>query len=238
MSDKKIAIVSGASQGMGLSMLEELIKNNYFVVGFSRNKEKIEKISKEHYKNTSLRSIDVTDYKKLEEFSKHIHNKYGTPNLIINNASIINNRSKMWEIKEEEFKEVININLIGSFNVIKAFSQEMINSNNGNIINFSSYWGKYGEANLSPYCASKFAIEGLTKSLSKELPNQMSCISFDPGSTKTAMLKKCCPDSWEEAITPEVWAKIVIPYFINLNRKYNGISLNFNDLLKNNNLYS
>ncbi|TKI88824.1 SDR family oxidoreductase, partial [Bacillus cereus] len=96
----------------------------------------------------------------------------------------------------------------------------------GIIINMSSSWGREGEAELAPYCASKFAIEGITKSMALELPHGMAVVALDPGgSISTPMLKSCAPQYINESPTPETWSHKAIEYILNITIDKNGDSL-------------
>ena len=97
--------------------------------------------------------------------------------MIINNASIVNQNAQLWKITAQEFENVMNVNVNGVVNVIRAFVPAMVARKEGIIINMSSSWGE-GEAELAPYCASKFAIEGITKSMALELPHGMAVVAL------------------------------------------------------------
>lgn len=120
----------------------------------------------------------------------------------------------------------MNVNVNGVVNVIRAFVPAMVERKSGVIINISSYWGRYGEKDLAPYCSSKFAIEGLTQSLAQELPKGMAAVALDPGgSIDTQMLRACAPDEVDSAPTPESWSRVAVPYMISIGPEDNGKSL-------------
>lgn len=138
--------------------------------------------------------------------------KGGPPDVIVNGAGTINKNNKMWEVPEEEFDLVMETNLKGTANVLRHFIPLMINNKKkkngeegGIIVNMSSGWGRSGAALVAPYCASKWAIEGLTRSVSKELPEGMAVVALNPGVINTDMLASCFGASASLYQSPESW---------------------------------
>ncbi|MGQ7280588.1 SDR family NAD(P)-dependent oxidoreductase [Brevibacillus thermoruber] len=114
----------------------------------------------------------------------------------------------------------------GVANVIRALVPAMVERGSGVIVNISSEWGRFGEALLAPYCASKFAVEGLTQSLARELPEGMAAVALDPGgSIDTAMLRACAPEEVDSSPTPEEWSRTAVPFILPLGPRDNGKSL-------------
>lgn len=165
--------------------------------------------------------------RQVEKWAKHVYAEVGVPDLLINNASIVNQNRAVIDLAPSEFAMVMNVNVNGVFHVIRAFLPYMVERARGGImVNISSYWGRYGEAMLAPYCASKFAIEGLTQSLAAELPQGMAAVALDPGgSIDTSMLRSCSPDEVAAAPNPEAWSHVAVPYILGLGLEANGKSL-------------
>ena len=113
----------------------------------------------------------------------------GPPDLLINNAAIITNKGTLWEVPAEEFERLIDININGVVRVIRDFVPAMVKLSKGVIVNFSSGWGRSTSPEVAPYCASKYAIEGLSKALAQELPRGMAAIPLNPGIIDTDMLR-------------------------------------------------
>ncbi|XP_042754425.1 LOW QUALITY PROTEIN: NADPH-dependent pterin aldehyde reductase [Lactuca sativa] len=105
----------------------------------------------------------------------------------INNAGTINKNNRLWEVPEEEFNVVIDTNLKGIANMLCHFIALMIEKKQGILVNMLSGWGRSAAAHVAPYCASKWAVEGLTKSVAKELPAGMEIVAFNSG-VKNSML--------------------------------------------------
>jgi len=116
----------------------------------------------------------------------------------------------------------------GTANVIRHFVPNMQAANSGTIINLSSDWGRVPDAYVAAYCASKFAIEGLTKALAKELPSAMITIALSPLIVWTNMLEECrhllLPGEYELGVNPDAWAQFVVPKILALKRADNSAS--------------
>jgi NAD(P)-dependent dehydrogenase (short-subunit alcohol dehydrogenase family) len=117
---------------------------------------------------------------------------------------------------------VVDVNLKGVANVIRHFVPAMVKSKSGVIVNFSSGWGRSTSAEVAPYCATKWAIEGLTQALAQELPPGMAAVPLNPGIINTGMLRSCFGGSASGYPTPQEWAKIALPFILKLGASDNG----------------
>ncbi|MGX5438720.1 SDR family oxidoreductase [Bacillus thuringiensis] len=222
----KSVIITGVTQGLGRAMVDRFHELGWNIYGCGRSKDKIEELKKQYSKIHDFQVIDVSDSQQVNNWANYILNRHTAPDLIINNASIVNQNAQLWEITAQEFENVMNVNVNGVVNVIRAFVPAMVARKEGIIINMSSSWGREGEAELAPYCASKFAIEGITKSMALELPHGMAVVALDPGgSISTPMLKSCAPQYINESPTPETWSHKAIQYILNITIDENGDSL-------------
>ena len=116
------------------------------------------------------------------------------------------------------------MNIKGVANVIRHFAPAMLERRVGVIVNFSSGWGRSTDAEVSPYCASKWAVEGLTQSFSQELPTGMATVSLNPGIINTDMLRS----SWagaENYPAPAEWASVAVPFLLKISASDNGRQL-------------
>jgi NAD(P)-dependent dehydrogenase (short-subunit alcohol dehydrogenase family) len=223
---QKFVVITGVTQGLGRAMIDRFSEAGWKIAGCGRSERKIEEIRLQFGETHDFSVVDVSDYNAVTSWAKRIINHMGVPDLLINNASIINKNAPLWEISAEEFNHVMNVNVTGVFNMIKAFVPAMIKQKHGIIINISSSWGRIGEKMLAPYCSSKFAIEGLTQSLALELPEGLAVVALDPGGgINTDMLRSCAPEYLPEAPSPEEWARVAVPYMMNLSIEDNGKSL-------------
>ncbi len=149
--------------------------------------------------------------------------RFGAPDLLINNASLINQRAPLWAVPAAEFDQILAVNVTGVAHVLKAFLPAMLKTSHGVIVNISSSWGRQAAAGLAPYCASKFAIEGLTQALALELPPGLATISLDPGGgINTEMLHACLGPEAEQYRSPQAWAKQAAPFMLALSAADNG----------------
>ena len=101
----------------------------------------------------------------------------------------------------------------------------MVQRGRGVIVNFSSYWGRSGEAQVAPYCATKWAIEGMTRALAEELPAGMAAVAMNPGIIDTSMLRSCFGEAASSYLSPKQWANEAVPFLLSLGPQHNGQSL-------------
>ncbi|PFE96050.1 short-chain dehydrogenase [Bacillus thuringiensis] len=222
----KSVIITGVTKGLGRAMVDRFHELGWNIYGCGRSKDKIEELKKQYSKIHDFQVIDVSDSQQVNNWANYILNRHTAPDMIINNASIVNQNAQLWKITAQEFENVMNVNVNGVVNVIRAFVPTMVARKEGIIINMSSSWGREGEAELAPYCASKFAIEGITKSMALELPHGMAVVALDPGgSISTPMLKSCAPQYINESPTPETWSHKATQYILNITIDKNGDSL-------------
>jgi len=138
---------------------------------------------------------------------------------------LMNQPAPLWKVSAAEFSKLVDVNIKGVANVIRAFVPAMIERNRGVIVNLSSGWGRSTSPDVAPYCASKWAIEGLTKSLAQELPGGMAAVPLNPGVINTDMLKKCFGSEAGSHPEAKEWAETAAPFILALGPKDNGQSL-------------
>jgi len=135
---------------------------------------------------------------------------------------MINQNAPLWQVPGDEFDRLIDVNVKGVANVIRHFLPAMIAKKTGLIINFSSGWGRSVAKDVAPYCASKWAIEGLTQALAEELPRGMGAIPLDPGVIDTDMLRSCFGGSASRYPSPKKWVEKAVPFILSLNSRDSG----------------
>lgn len=203
----KLVCISGCSRGLGKAMAIEFSSRGWTVTGGARDKdslnELIPKLNTDHF----IHPFDITVFQEVKNFSEIVIQKFGSPDLLVNNAGMINKNAPLKEIKSEEFAQVLAVNLGGIHNMIRAFVPSMEKSGKGIIANFSSYWGQSTAPEVGPYCASKWGVEGLTRSLAQELPNGLCAVAFNPGIINTDMLRSTFGKDAENYELPHIWAK-------------------------------
>jgi NAD(P)-dependent dehydrogenase (short-subunit alcohol dehydrogenase family) len=148
--------------------------------------------------------------------------------LLLNNAALINRNAPLWEVPAKEFSDVVDVNIKGVANVIRYFVPAMVARRSGVIVNFSSGWGRSADAEVAPYCATKWAIEGLTSSLSQEIPSGMVAVPLNPGIIDTDMLRSCFGGSSGSYPSAQQWAKTAVPFLLKITAKDNGRQMTVN----------
>jgi NAD(P)-dependent dehydrogenase (short-subunit alcohol dehydrogenase family) len=218
----KIIVLTGASRGLGRAMLEEFLNRGHTVAACARSKITANaKSSNPKF----FASLDVCNVSEVNSWAQSIISELGPPDLLINNAALINRSAPLWELTPEEFNPVIDVNIKGVFNSIRAFAPAMIGRKQGVIVNFSSGWGRSTSPQVAPYCATKWAIEGLTQSLAQELPPGMAAVALNPGVIDTEMLRSCFGNGAGSYPKPAAWAKGAVPFLLTLAPGHNGQSL-------------
>lgn len=225
MQKANVVVLTGVSRGLGRAMAAEFIERGETVLGCARSKRDINELATRYGKPHHFAAVDVTDDPAVAAWAKLILENNPPPDFLINNAAVINRNAPLWKVPAADFSDVIDINIKGVANVIRHFVPAMVEEGKGVIVNFSSGWGRSTDAEVAPYCATKWAMEGLTQSLAQELPAGMAAVPLNPGIIDTAMLRSCFGASAGSYPSPEAWAKIAVPFILKLTAKDNGQSL-------------
>lgn len=220
---QKIIVITGVSRGLGRALTEEFFRLGHRVFGVSRSEEAIAAL-RERYPEGRFDRVDVASWPEVSAWARE-RLKEGVPDILINNAALINPNAPLWKVPVEVFDRVVDVNLKGVFYVIKAFLPAMLKREKGVIVNMSSGWGRSVSPEVAPYCATKWAIEGLTKALAKELPPGMAAVPLNPGVIHTEMLESCFGEAASHYPSPEVWARSAAPFILDLGPEHNGKSL-------------
>jgi NAD(P)-dependent dehydrogenase (short-subunit alcohol dehydrogenase family) len=218
----KSILITGVTRGLGRAMAEEFIRLGHIVLGCGRSANEIARLRKQFPLPNDFAVVDVADYAQVSAWAKELLPGYGAPDLLLNNAAVMNQPAPLWEISPGEFSFVIDVNIKGVANIVRYFVPAMVRRKSGVIVNFSSGWGRSTDAEVAPYCATKWAIEGLTQALARELPPAMAAVPFNPGIVDTDMLRSSFGASAGTYPSPREWAKIAVPFLLKLGPADNG----------------
>ena len=187
-------ILTGATGAIGGEILNKLYKCNSKIIATGSNQEKLNKI-KDKYKNIIVKRMDISDHSKIESFIEECNELFQNKiDILINNAGITRDNLTI-RMKDEEWNDVINLNLTSTFMLSKNAIKKMLKNKNGKIINISSVVGHTGNIGQSNYAASKAGMIGMSKSLAQEYGKKnikINCIS--PGYIKSEMTDKISDD--------------------------------------------
>ncbi len=198
----KVALITGATRGIGRQIAITLAKEGYdIVLNYRKENEELESVKKEIEENKVACLVvkgDVSNFEECEELVKQTIERFGKVDVLVNNAGITKDMLLM-RMKKEDFEQVIDVNLIGTFNMTKNVIQSMLKARSGRIINISSVVGVSGNAGQTNYSASKAGIIGFTKSLAKEVASRGILVNaVAPGFIETSMTEVLKEDVKEE----------------------------------------
>ena len=207
MPEGKIALVTGASRGIGRQIAKTLAaKGAYVIVNYNGSAAKAEEVVKEIQAaggNAQAVQCNVSDFESCKEMLDAVVKEHGHLDILVNNAGITRDNLLM-KMSEEDFDAVIDANLKGCFNTIKAVSRQMLKQRAGRIINITSVSGILGNAGQANYAASKAGIIGLTKTMARELASRGITVNgIAPGFVDTEMTQ-VLSDEVKEAATKQI----------------------------------
>ncbi|ABY94941.1 3-oxoacyl-[acyl-carrier-protein] reductase [Thermoanaerobacter thermohydrosulfuricus] len=190
-TERKTAFITGGSRGIGRAIALRLAKDGFnIVVNYSKSDKSAEEVvkeAKEYGVEAMAVKCDVSKYDEVEKAIDKIVEEFGSIDVVVNNAGITKD-NLILKMDESEWDQVIDVNLKGTFNVIKFASKYMIKKRKGKIINITSVVGIMGNAGQANYAASKAGVIGLTKSVAKELANRgITVNAVAPGFIETDM---------------------------------------------------
>ena len=221
----KVVLITGVSRGLGRAMCQEFARRGHIVVGCARDPAAVANLQAEFGDAHSFAVLDVVDDDKVQQWASQTLAHLGAPNLLLNNAAILGPTQQTWRCTDRELNEILNVNVRGTANIIRHFGPAMMKQKGSVIVNFSSGWGRDAAPRVAPYCASKWAIEGLTKAMSMEVPPHMCVVSLHPGIVQTDTLDVAFGEAAARYPSPEEWAKVAVPYLLNITPDHNGAQL-------------
>lgn len=207
MLEGKVAVVTGASRGIGRAVALKLSREGATVViNYNGSADKAEEVKCEIEKNggkAEVMQCNVSDFQACEGFIKEVIAKFGSLDILVNNAGITRDGLLM-KMSEDDFDAVLDTNLKGTFHCIRFASRQMMKQRSGRIINLSSVSGVLGNAGQANYSASKAGVIGLTKAAARELSSRgITVNAIAPGFINTDMTQ-CLPDKVKEESVKQI----------------------------------
>lgn len=223
-------VLTGCSRGLGAALVPHFLAAGHTVSGCARkaakdsSSPKAKEFSSADLTRFHFDAVDVSNDETVAAWSKLVLAR-GPVDLLINNAALMNDPGPLWTIAAADFDRLMSVNVNGVANVIRHLVPAMVARGAGVIVNLSSGWGRSTAPEVAPYCASKYAIEGLTLALAAELPRGMAAIPLNPGVIDTDMLRQAWAEDAGQYPDANEWAERAAPFLLQLGRKDNGRSL-------------
>lgn len=187
---KKVALVTGASRGIGRAIAEKLTEDGFFVIGTATSDDGAEAISAYLSDSGKGMKLNVADADSIADLMKSITGEHGVPAVLVNNAGITRDNLLM-RMKDDEWDDIINTNLTSVFRMSKAVLRGMMKARSGRIINISSVVGATGNAGQANYAAAKAGMVGFAKSMAKEVGSRgITVNTVAPGFIDTDMTRE------------------------------------------------
>ncbi|HVJ88102.1 MAG TPA: SDR family oxidoreductase [Caulifigura sp.] len=221
----QLAVITGASRGLGRALCSRLVEAGWTVAGCGTNPERVRAAATELGAPHQFDVVDTTDAAAVKHWARQVIESLGAPDLLVSNAAVINENAPLWEVAVDDFSRVMDVNLKGVFHTIRAFVPAMIARKSGVIVNLSSGWGRSTSPDVAPYCASKWGIEGLTKSLAQDLPKGLAAVALNPGIIDTDMLRSTFGSGAGHYPSADKWSRAAAPFLMSLTSRHNGQSL-------------
>lgn len=220
-----LLVLTGATRGLGRALVERFVEQGWRVVGCGRSTPGVAALRAAHSAPHRFDVVDVAAPAAVETWAEEVLASHGPPDLLVNNAALIHQPQPLWEVPVAAFSAVVDVNLKGVFHVSRAFLPAMVARGRGIVVNLSSGWGRSTSPEVAPYCATKWAIEGLTQALAQELPAGLAAVSLNPGIIDTDMLRECWGNQAAQYPSPDRWSRVAAPFLMGLSARDNGQAL-------------
>jgi len=200
MKNNKTVLITGATGGLGLSIAEIFYKKNFNMILTGTNESKLELLDSKFTINTKIIKCNLAKSEEIIKMFDLIPDEFEGIDVLINNAGITKDNLFL-RMKEDDWDDVLNVNLKANFSLCKMVIKNMVKKRWGRIINISSAVAKMGNAGQTNYAASKAAIEGFTRSLALEVASRgITVNAVAPGFIKTEILETIDPEKLQAMV--------------------------------------
>lgn len=221
-SSPRTIVLTGVTRGLGRALLDGFADTGETVVGCGRDAAALAELQTQYPAPHRFDQVDIGHDDQVAAWAAQVLASHGPPDLLVCNAAVINPNAPLWEVPADEFAQVMQVNICGTASLVRHFVPAMLPRAAGTIVGFSSGWGRSTSPEVAPYCASKWAIEGLMQALAQELPDGMAAVPLNPGVINTEMLQSCFGSHANMYPTPEQWAQRAVPFLLSLGPRHNG----------------
>lgn len=205
-------MISGNRRGLGRALTEHLLSLGHEVHGFSSS-------------SPAPDAVDASDSQAVHRWVQELVEQVGAPDLVIANAAVVTAPQPLWQVEPGDFSRVLDVNVKGMFYLFHAVLPAMLARGSGTLVGISSGYGRTTSPRMSPYCTSKWAVEGLMRTLAQELPKSMAAVALDPGTLQTDMLRTALGGGARFFPTPDQWVGRACELLLRLGPAHSGQSL-------------
>lgn len=224
-TESRLVVITGVTRGLGRALASGFAARGHVVIGCGRSHPHVCDLAAALPEPHAFFAVDVARDKAVDSFAERIRMTHGTPDLLVNNAALMNRQAPLWEITADEMRDMLDVNVAGVANTIRSFTPWMMQRGSGVIVNMSSGWGRSTSPNVGPYCTTKWAVEGLSRALADDLPDGLASVALNPGIIDTEMLRSAWGDGAASYPSPEEWAERAVPFLLSLDASSNGEAL-------------
>lgn len=226
-------LVTGASRGIGRALAQHLAGLGAHLHLTARSDQELSAVAQACQRRGVRVAHTPGDVGAADDAARVVGDAlaaHGHLDVLVNNAALLTPPAPVAQSRIVDWEDVLRVNVLGCVHMIRAVLPSMLRRRAGAIVNLSSGWGRVGEAGVAPYCASKFAVEGLTQSLAAEVgPDGLTALALNPGIVNTEMLRAAWPDAAQQYPSPESLAVAWTRLFERLGPELNGRSLDLDD---------
>ena len=234
MPVKKLVVLTGCTRGIGRALAERFAADGHTVCGCGRSEEELNELRSSLGGRHVFARADVTREAQVDKWADAVFRDVGVPDLLIHNAGLINDAAPLWDVPADRCDAVIAVSAGGAAALARHFLPRMIAAAKKDrqprtVVALSSGWGRSAEAGVAPYNAAKFAVEGLTKALAKDLekaaPGLFCAVPFSPGVVETDMTRGNWGDDAARYPDPADFADRAVPFLLALTPDRTGESV-------------